>query len=72
MLIYFRKIFHCKVSHKCYCQYFSSSSRKDFEHSYDQEANCQNGSFEKITITVAEFVLIQVFFFTVGCKTQKK
>ena len=45
---------------------------RNFEHSCDSVANFQDGNFEKITITVTEVVLIQVFFLAVGSKHKIK
>ena len=35
-------------------------------------SNFQNSTFEIITITVTEIVLIQIFFFTIGSKQKNK
>ena len=68
ILVHVRKIFNCKVSFKCRCQCTSQLSRRNFENSWD----FQNGSFEKITITLAEVTLIQESFPNVVSKQKIK
>ena len=68
LFIHSCKIFICKVSLKWRWECAFKLSRKNFEHSCHQVANFQNGTFERITITVTEVVLIQVLFLTIGSK----
>ena len=71
MLIGFREIFNCKVSLKPRCSMCLLIVERNFAHSFDQVANFQKSTLEKITIKVTKVVLIQVFFLTVGSKHKK-
>ena len=68
IFVHVRKIFNCKVSFKCRCQCISPLLRRNFENSWD----FQNGSFGKITITLAEVALIQESFPNVVSKQKIK